>query len=460
MKPISGSYYVIQPNLGLGYLATVMLNSGHEVSILDSGKEKLTWDKFSGLVRKERYDLIGIQMFTHEFPSVKKHLEVIKNESPDTVIILGGAHISGDPQDTMNILEEADFGFIGEAEIGIAKFMRLKKEDYLNYELLGNIPNLVWRRSGNVIVNRREIHHDLNKIQFPSFHLMPITDYPIAPHGSLYRKTPIAPLIISRGCPFDCTYCAGKLITGRAIRYRSVDNVLKEIILLHSKYGVKEIHIEDDNFTLKKDYVIELCNALIKLKLDVAFALPNGVRLDTLDEEVLKSMEKAGFYSFAVGIESGSDRVLRLMNKGLTTKIISEKIKLIKKCTKLKLTGFFLIGYPGETEEEILKTISFAKYLKLDRASFMFAMPLPGTDLEGIYKKNNRKNVCWDKFFYYRLVDGLSDIPRERLVRLYKKAILEFYLRPKIMFGLLGELKTFSQVKIIAQRAADIFVKN
>ena len=140
-------------------------------------------------------------------------------------------------------------------------------------------------------------------------------------------------------------------------------------------------------------------------------------------------------------------------------KDIRDKIELIKRCTKLRLTGFFLIGYPGETESEILETINFAKFLNLDKASFTFVMPLHGTDLEDIYKKKKEGAINWENFFYYRIVEGLSDIPMERLARLHKKAILEFYLRPKIIFGLLGELKTLSQIKIITQRAISIFCK-
>ncbi len=457
LKPISDVYYVIQPNLGLGYLATIMLENRHYVHILDSGKEKLQWDDFTRRIREEKYDLIGIQVFTHEIPSIKKHIVIIKRYSPESIVILGGAHISGDPEGTMNLLNIVDFGFVGEAEIGMEKFIELQRRDYSNYELLREIPNLVWRQNGKIVVNPRQYHTNLDTIKFPAWHLMPPSNYPLAPHGTFCRKMPVAPIIISRGCHFQCTYCAGKAVTGQHIRYRSIENVIDEITLLYNEYGVREIHIEDDNFTLKREYVVNFCNEIIKMGLDLAFALPNGVRLDTLDVEVLKLMEKAGFYSMAVGIESGSDRILKLMKRDLSKNVVKEKIDLIKRYTKIDLTGFFLIDYPGETEPEILETIAFAKFLKLDKASFMFVMPLPGSELWDVYKQKDKQEIEWDKFFYYRIVKGLSNIPVGNLRKLQRKAIREFYLRPKIIFKLMRQVKSYSQIRIIVERSLNIF---
>ena len=458
LKPINKIYYVIQPKLGLGYLATIMLDNGHDVCILDSGKENIGWESFTRLIEKEKYDLIGIQMFTHELQSVKKHVDIIKKYSPASIVICGGPHISSLPEDAMNLIKNIDFGFVGEAEIGISKFIKLRKEDYHNNDILGAIPNLVWRRDGKIKVNDREYIMNLDEIKFPAWHIMPPSIYPVAPHGSFCKKIPVAPMIISRGCPFQCTFCAGKSVTGTIIRYRSVDNAISEIMSLYDKYGVREIHIEDDNFTLKREYVIDFCNEIIKLKLDLVFALPNGARLDTFDEEILKLMEKAGFYSMALGIESGSDRILTLMKKGLSRDEIGKKIELIKGCTKFNLTGLFLMGYPGESESEILETIAFAKTSKLDKASFIFLMPLPGSELWDIYKNKNKQRIDWENFFYYRVVRGLSDIPVERLKKLHRKATFEFYLRPKIIFGLLKEIKTVNQITIILKRLISIFI--
>lgn len=457
LKPISDTYYVIQPNLGLGYLATILLENGHDVHILDSGKEKLTWEWFAKKIQQEKYDIIGIQMLTHEILSVKKHSEIIKEFSPDTTILVGGTHMSSDPAGAMALLQHVNFGFVGEAEIGIEKFIKLNKKDYSNKSALEEIPGLVWRLDEKIIANPKAQFNELDAIKYPAWNLMPPSSYPVAPHGNFCKKTPVAPIIVTRGCPFQCTFCAGKMVTGSLLRSRSLENVINEIILLYKNYGVREFHIEDDNFTLKRDYVINFCNKIIELDLGIVFALPNGIRLDTLDEGLLKMMERAGFYSAAVGIESGNNRILNLMQKSLSKETIREKTNLIKSCTKMSVTGFFLIGYPGETESEILETIEFAKSLKIDKASFMFLMPLPGSKLWDIYKEQDKKEISWEDFFYYRIVRGFSDIPAKRLRQLHKKAIREFYLRPKILLGLLKEIKTKNQFKILIKRFFNIF---
>ncbi len=457
LKPINDRYYVVQPPLGLGYLASVIVREGHQVNIIDAGRENLSRDDFTSLVERESYDLIGIQMFTYELPSVKRHIAIIKEYSPGSVIIIGGPQISGDPEGTLDYLEGMDFGFAGEAEVGLERFLRLGPEDYSDPVRLAEIPNLVWRRDGRVEVNPRAPVQDPDEIGFPAWELIDPRGYPAATHGIFYRRSPVAPIITSRGCPFPCTFCAARALTGRVIRYRSAENVLEEIALLHDRYGVGEFHIEDDNFTWKREYVIAFCRKIIELNLDLAFALPNGIRLDSLDREVLTLMEGAGFYSLAVGIESGSDRVLKLMKKNLTREVIRNKIELIKACTHIRVSGFFLIGYPGETEAEIRETISFSRQLPLDLASFLITMPLPGSPLWDDYGRRDRRDINWEDFVPSRVVPGLSDIPPSRLKRLQRKATLSFYLRPKIIGGILKELRRPQQCRIIARRLFDLF---
>ena len=232
------------------------------------------------------------------------------------------------------------------------------------------------------------------------------------------------------------------------------------IILLRDRYGVREFHVEDDNFTWKREYVITFCREIIERDLGLAFALPNGIRLDSLDREVLTLMERAGFYSLAVGIESGSDRVLKLMKKNLTREVIREKIELIKECTDMRVSGFFLIGYPGETAEEIGVTISFARELPLDLTSFLITMPLPGSPLWDDYRKEDHQKINWEDFVPSRVIPGLSDIPPERLKQLQRKATLLFYLRPVIIAGILRELKRPNQYRIIGRRLRDLLIQS
>jgi len=235
-----------------------------------------------------------------------KMIAMVKEFDRNIITIAGGPHISGLADHTMRIVKDLDYGFCGEAEAGIVKFCRIMAGE--DGAALSGVPGLVYRKDGRVMINERAIVEDLDKLEFPEWDLIDPRTYPVAPQGTFTKRLPVAPILTSRGCPYECTYCGVKSNTGRKYRTRSPENVIAEIELLVSKYAVREIHIEDDNFTLDRNRVVRFCNLLIDKKIDISWACPNGVRLDTLDADILKLMERAGCYSFAIGIESGSPK--------------------------------------------------------------------------------------------------------------------------------------------------------
>ena len=245
----------------------------------------------------------------------------------------------------------------------------------------------------------------------PSWDLLRPDTYPLAPHGGFFKNYPIAPIIITRGCPFACTYCAGYLVSGKKIRHRSIDKVIEEIEVLYHKYGIREIHIEDDNFTFYHDLVYEFCKKLKEHNLNISWTCPNGVRLDSLDKELLLTMKEAGLYSISVGIESGSDKILKDMKKNLTKEKIREKIELIKDCG-LEVSGFFIIGYPTETKKDIMDTINFAGSLDLKRAGFSLFKPFPGTEAtRQLVEKGELKEMSDEDWAHFVLADAVYAPP-------------------------------------------------
>lgn len=457
LKPINDVYYTIQPSLGLGYVAAIFLKHGHEVTVLHAGRERLSWDEFTATLQRERPDCVGIQMLSHEFNNTRRHVELIRQFCPETLVIVGGPHLSGDPETTMRAIPGIDFGFTSEAEVGLEKFLGLTPGERADPAILREVPNLVWRDGERIAINAQLKEMDLDALPFPAWSLMPPGSYPVAPHGNFCRQTPVAPLITSRGCPYTCTFCAGYRMTGRQVRFRSPANVLEEISLLYHEFGVREIHVEDEVFTLRRSFATEVCQRIIDSGMKLSFALPNGVRLDSLDEELLRLLERTGFYSMGVGIESGSDRVLELMHKNLNTDTIRRQVDLIKRVTRIHLTGFFILGYPTETEEEVLKTIEFAKTLPLDKANFMFLSPLPGSQVWEDYRKVHGNDPDWADTFSYRIVEGMTDIPPARMRQLHRKAVRDFYCRPKILLNLARQIKSVDQLKYISRRLANIF---
>ncbi|MFH0803750.1 MAG: radical SAM protein [Candidatus Tagabacteria bacterium] len=453
MKPYSRADELIPP-FSLGYLATA-IRKNHDVEILDGIKEKLMLGKLEKILREKRPDIIGIQVFTFHIILVRQYLNLVKSILPETKIILGGPHPSCAPDTIFDYFPGADYAFKGEAEIGLSELLDLLSKGNVSQDSLSLVPGLIWRNSGRTIVNEQIFVENLDELGMPSWDLIRPNAYPLAPHGGFFRNYPIAPIIISRGCPFSCTYCAGHLITGKKIRFRSADNVIEEIKILYHQYGIREIHIEDDNFTFSRNLVMEFCRKLKENNLNISWTCPNGVRLDTLDKDLLLAMKDVGLYSISVGIESGSERILKDMKKNLTKETIKEKINLIKECG-LDVSGFFIIGYPTETKNDIIETIDFAGSLDLKRAGFSLFKPFPGTEItRNLIEKGELKGISDEDWARFVLADAVYAPPgftREEMKKLRRKALLRFYLRPKIAIKFIKEIRNLTHLKLIMKR--------
>lgn len=454
IRPYSKSDELIPP-FGLGYLATT-IRKKHDVTIIDGIKEKLDQKKFEEILKKENFEVIGIQVFTFQIITVKNYIRILKKVSPKTKIVLGGPHPSCSPNNIFDLFPEIDWAFKGEAEVGFAKLVDLIAENKTDLEDLALIPGLIWRdKKQKTRLNLPIFIEDLDELGMPSWDLMPPNTYPLAPHDGFFKNYPIAPIIITRGCPFSCAYCAGHLVSGKKIRHRSIKKVIEEIKILYHQYGIREIHIEDDNFTFYNDLVYEFCKKLKENNLHISWTCPNGVRLDSLDQELLLEMKSAGLYSISVGIESGSERILKEMKKGLTKEKIREKIELINNCG-LEVSGFFIIGYPTETKKEILETIKFACDLKLNRVGFSLFKPFPGTEItQKLLNQGELSKIPEEDWAHFVLADTVyapHGFTKSEMKQLRRRALFCFYLRPKIIFDFLIRIKNFSHLKIIMLR--------
>ncbi|MDD5594876.1 MAG: radical SAM protein [Candidatus Omnitrophica bacterium] len=441
------------PPLGLGYLASSIKNT-HHVRILDCVKDGLDLTSFREFLKKEKPQLVGFSVFSCDLENVRKSIAVVKDFDPEIITVVGGPHPSGDPKGIFDYLERLDYAFAGEAEVGFPLFLdRLgKKSTDFN-----DIPGLVWKKNGSLQVNAKIFFEDLDALGAPSWDLLSPGTYRGVPNGVFTKQYPFAPIIVTRGCPYLCTFCSAHNIVGRKIRHRSVENVIGEIVLLHEKYGIKEIHIEDDNFTFNIDFAKEFCKRLIKLNLPLTYSCPNGIRLDRIDKELLVLMKKAGFYNIYVGVESGSLRILKHMKKSLSPEEIAAKVRLIKEAG-LAVSGYFILGYPEETKEDIEKTISFSKSLNLDWAQFATFIPIPGSQImENDYVRAISQEIGWSNFFNTEVPFSPKGITRKELKKMQKRAFLSFYLRPKQIYSLLKKLRRDNLVFIIRRVMMYIF---
>lgn len=420
----------IQPSLGLGYLAA-QIRDDHEVLIVDCIKEHLPGPQLLPILKEFQPDVVGSQCYSMDLPMLKPVLETVKHFNRHIVTIVGGAHPTAAPDHTMNYFgrDLLDFVFVGEGEIGFPLFLQeLERPAGPHFE---NVPGLGWKQEGRLQTNPTAQVQELDRLGMPAWDLIMPETYPFSPHGVVCRNFPIAPIMATRGCPYMCTFCSS---ANTKLRKRSVDLVLDEVRLLQKRHGIREFHMVDDNFTLDMDYAKEFCRALIHHNIKATWATPNGVRLERLDKSLLQLMKQAGFYSLSVGIESGSDRVRIKMKKGSNLNKVRKDLQMVKEVGGIDVTGFFILGFPGETFEDIEKTIAFANELPIQRATFHSFIPLPGTEVwQQMEQSGELDRTDWERYFYWAGAYVPQGLTRHELRRLHRKAFLSFYLRPGIL---------------------------
>jgi len=438
--------HVLHPPLGLGYLASSLEKAGHRVAIFDGTLKEAKTEDFLNEIKKFSPDLIGITVLSRGHNQTKElSAEIKKNFS--IPIILGGSQVTAYPE---KIIEDfgVDFVAVGEAEETLVELVESLQKKKSNF---AKIKGLVFRQKDGKIkrTEDRPLVADLDKLPFPAWHLMPPADYRVVPILSPNKGYPVAPIVTSRGCPYFCTFCASNITWRHQFRKRSPKNIVDEIEMLVKKFGVGEIHLTDDNFTLIKEHAMAVCDELIKRNLNIFWQCPNGVRIDSLDLELLRKMRKAGCYSVGLGIESGSPQILKNVKKNLNLALVEEKLVLLKS-VGIRAYGFFILGLPGETQKTVRETIDFAKKNPFDRVWFNILTPYPGSEIFEEYVKQQKltfETVSWGE------MDGnyasyKTAVPLKDLEKYQKKALREFYQRPKIIFDMIthtgfGSVKTF-----------------
>lgn len=432
------------PPLGLGYLAGILRAHGHQVNILDCAIMKESYLQILSRIKAMNPDVIGItalSSYYNEMRTLARVLHVLQ-----LPVILGGVHVSALPE--LSIREcGADFAVIGEGELTILELM----DKWQDKKTVKQIDGLAYIENDKLKLNSpRKLIQNLDDIPFPAWDLIDILKYPPLPHGYTIKHSPIAPILTTRGCPYSCIYCASTQFWGHKFRRRSAQNIGDEIEYLVNTFKIREIHIWDDNFTLSRNHVVDFCREIRERKLDLSFSCPNGVRIDTLNKELLTLMRRTGFYSLYFAIESGCQTTLDRANKKINLKVIPKMVKIAKKLGFL-VPAYFMVGFPGETYKSARQTIQFAKSLPLDRATFFLVQPLPGSRLfNDLIQKKESTKVNYNSFYFFTIKNNIVIREGNKKVVLPRDAIREFNLRPKQIFrGILINLKAFKLRQII-----------
>ena len=428
------------PPLGLGYIGAVLEREGHKVHILDFDADRMSNGKIIEFLKKSKPELVGLTATTPTFNHAVSIAKLVK--SVDNIpIALGGIHATILPEKCISN-EFIDFVIKSEGECTAVELARALG----NNRDFSSIDGLFYKNDGKVIQNKdRELIKDLDSLPFPARHLFNQQKYTYP--DALY--SPAMPIITSRGCPGQCIYCCTKLIFGRIFRFRSAKNIVDEIEFLIEKYGVKEIHIHDDNFTLIKKRVFEFCDEIKKRGIDIAFSLPNGIRVDQVNYEILSSLKKIGLHSTAFGVESGSQKILNNVKKGTKINQIRRAFKLCKKL-KIETWAFFMFGLPGDTVKTMRQTIKFAKELDPDVAKFHILKPYPGTEVFDLLSRQGLiLESDWSKYgIHTKPVHRLPGLNEDELMLMVKDAYRQFYLNPVKIVKEILRMKSYARAKL------------
>jgi len=423
--PVRNWYSGITIDLGILYLYSALKRDGIKATMLHCPKEGMDLDDFKiFLEHNPQIRIIWFKSYSVDHNSIKRMSKIAKEVIPDCTIIVGGPHPTSIPEYVLKDMIHIDYVSVGEGEIGFPIFCK----KILQKDSVDDVPWLWFRINGEIKINPNQIYDNLDDLPEICWEDINIEEYP-----NFMTSLRFVPVMATRWCPYQCKYCAAHKIVGRRIRYRSVNNVINELKRLKS-IGINEINFSDDELTLNRKYFLELCNGIIDNKLDILWECSNGVRLDTLDDEVLDIMYNAGCRYVAVGIESSSNQILKDMKKNITTETIIEKLDLIKR-HKVIPQWLFMIGFPNESEQDIKNTIKFSQDLDIDKTNFSIFMPLPGSETfdeliaskEIEIEKINRDDMRPDRIARDRWISA------KRLKKLQRMAYLKFYLRPKPM---------------------------
>ena len=430
----------IYPPLGLAYIAAVAREKGFDVKILEANAHDLSYEQVEKEIKEYDPDYVALTATSSMMNEVTKLVKLFPKKAK---VILGGIHASSMPKEVMQDYPQIDYVIRREGEETIVELLQGKP--------LNEIGGLSYREKNTIIHNQdSQFVEDLDSLPFPARDLLPMEKY----FSFEARRSPIDYIVSGRGCPYRCTFCADFITSGRKLRIRSAQSLVKEIQHLVDTYGTQEIDFQDDNFTFYAQRVFEFCDLMIKTGLNkkVIWKVANGVRCDKLTLPMLKKMKQAGCYMLSLGIESGNQEILDKMKK-------AEKLIDIKNAANwcnqvgIETRGLFIFGNLGENKKTMEDTITFAKSLPLDTATFHICIPMPGTEYYNIIKKEGKfLDVGWEGYTAYS--DGAfvhGKVTPRLMSTMQKKAYRHFYIRPSFIMKRFFRIRSFKDVKLVAK---------
>jgi anaerobic magnesium-protoporphyrin IX monomethyl ester cyclase len=408
------------PPLGILGIASFLEERGIHADVLDFSINP------EAQIKPEEYDVLGFSINISNRKASMQAIADIKDEFPNQDIVVGGPLCMSNPELFMQSLD-IDAIFACEGEEALYEYLTIEtKEDVKGIYIKDG--------SDYIFTGERNWITDLDSLPFPAFHKVDIRKY----NGIPKMKRPISSMMTSRGCPYSCIFCSHSM--GRKWRARSPENVVSEIEWQVSEFGVKEICIYDDNFSLNKNRAEWICDLLIDNRVPVTLQFTNGLRVDNLDSCLLEKLRRAGTWLIGLAPETGNAKVIEKIKKGFNHSQVTE---IRRECKRLgiKTFGFFMIGFPFETRSDIEDTIQFAKKLDCEMVEFNKVVPYAKTELlQMIVEGGNLINHPHAETQSYHegqiTTHKVGDLSSDDVKNLIRKAYREYYLRIRKMIDL------------------------
>lgn len=467
VRPTVFSRFAVSPPLSLGYLSASLKNAGYnDIHLLDGSLLQCHPQEAARLAAEIMPDIVGIQVYTGSEIWTKDFIREVKSKAPNILSVVGGPHITALESLALEFVMP-DFGILGEGEQSIVEFVNYIKDKPASD--ISEVSGLMYYADGQWKHAKKPFGFlsNANDVPFPDWGLLhPENYFDLLESATMPLKGKKPSVILtSRGCPYKCTFCSSGVTNSRRMRYREARNIVDEIKLLKSEYGVDEIFFIDDNLTMNLRRAEEVFDLMIKENINIPWRAPNGLRVDRLSEQLVEKMAKSGCYYVGLGVESGNEEVLSSIKKSIDLETVTKAVDLLHKYN-IQSSGFFICGLIGETKEQIIDTINYALKVRFDRIQMGIYTPYPGSeDFNKIYKTinitNSDNNSQLDRQLVFKFQDS-GYIPKFRemsdteLVALQRQLTFKFYLRPRILWSLIRGLK-LSQVKAILNHP---YIKN
>ena len=429
------------PPTDLMYLAAIAEQAGCLAKIADYSLGGNLVDDLNEF----KPDYVLANVATPTLKSDLDSLKLVKDIFPDAITIAKGAPFLTYNTNAIYECKFLDYAIVGESE-------------YVLRDILNGVENSEIRgicyRDGYVakFTGRSPFIKDLDELPFPARHLV---------DNNLYRRPDNnkvqAVIKVSRGCPYHCFFCMATPVSGAEVRRRSPENIVKEIQLCINRYGIRDFIFWSDIFNADNDWVKDLCNEIIKNKLDITWSA--NTRADTADIQTVELMYKAGCRLVSLGAESGSQFILNKIGKRITLDDIKHTVRIFKK-NKIKIYGYFVIGLPWDDEDTIEETIKFAINLNTDFVSFYTATPLPGTKFAEFVNEEHLAddNDSFNDAYYVPTVKTMY-LSKERVFELHKKAVKRYYLRPNYILKMLLGIRSLEELKNYFRAGINLLLK-